>query len=108
MKRYEQMNKTEILHFFLIPCVECKLRARCKGTTCARSKIDYLTEEIKIKKVHRYELIKSPEDTEKLRCEWKEYCNHKTDCSRCKYDSEVRGSSSCFANYLNEEIEVEE
>lgn len=98
-KRYERMSREEII-------IEL---SKLDSSPACNALLNWLTKEVKIKKVHRYELIKSPEDLDKLSEEWKDYCDPRH-CANCKYLIEHAngGSSMCFAEYLKEEIEVEE
>lgn len=109
MKRYERMTKEEILDTFLVNCPDCVLRGiKCREDTCELTKVCYLKEEIKTKIVHRYELIKSPEDLEKFRSDWMFMCGNNSDCDKCKYCHAANVSLGCFCAFLNEEIEVED
>lgn len=120
-KRYERMSKEDLISFLYgvkeHKCGDgCVMDKQCTTAeeyytphSCTERVALYLLEEIKTKKVHRYELIKAPEDLDKLSEEWKEYCDPRY-CVDCKYLGwhANGGSSMCFAEYLKEEIEVEE
>lgn len=116
MKRYERMSREEIISVYNSvlngDCGECHARNWCNDITtkftCAELMAEWMNKEIKMKKAHRYELIKSPEDVDKLQKEFKCACDN-SGCRRCKYynDNEVT-TASCFVNFLKEEIEVED
>lgn len=115
-KRYERMSKEDIISAYnSVPnggCSECHARNWCneitKKHTCVETITEWLNKEIKMKKVHRYELIKSPEDLEKFRSECAYMCEHTFDCTECKCYSAAKKAMGCFCAFLNEEIEVEE
>lgn len=111
MKQYERMSKEEIdnaYYFSKGNCSECMAKHYCNDITarftCVETVHDWLQKEIKMKKVHRYELIKSPEDVKKLKSEFEDHC---VDCLYCKYEAESSKSGGCFCSFLIEEIEVE-
>lgn len=115
-KRYERMSKEEVVEVLRKAggaCSECavpkKFCSRSRGVLgCAGIVYQWLNENIETKRVHRYELIKSPEDLEKFRREWAFMCEHTTDCDKCKYGSAADVALGCFCAFLNDEIEVEE
>lgn len=117
MKRYERMTKEEIISAYnSVPnggCGECHARNWCnditKKHTCVETITEWLNKEIKRKKVHRYELIKSPEDIDRLHNEMYSACaENGNKCKECPYyDKNDYSSASCFRNFLKEEIEVE-
>lgn len=69
----------------------------------------WLLEEVPTKKVHRYKLINSKEDIDKVRVEFHDACHGKY-CSSCRYcyTHDKNGILGCFTEYLSEEIEVED
>lgn len=112
MKRYEKMSKEEIIDIMgnsFDNCRTCPLLDGEGGcgkswASCGMSLREYLKEEIKTKKVHRYELIKSPEDINKMFDDMSHVCDE-CECSSCPYghgDIDI-----CFGNFLKEEIEAE-
>lgn len=111
MKRYERMTKEDIISLFGCPCEDCPLyKSRCGTKPCETLKKEWLKEEIKTKKVHRYDLIKSPEDIDRIHKEMYSACAKNGNmCKECAYyDKNDYSSASCFRNFLKEEIEVEE
>lgn len=117
MKRYERMSKEEINNAYYScttsNCSKCIANKYCNDTiervTCVERVYDWLQKEIKMKKVHRYELIKSPEDVDKILKEHGDVCAaFDGSCRECKYNKPYYCTSShCFANFLKEEIEIE-
>lgn len=111
MKRYERMSKEEIIEFYrkTKDCKNCPFVNKSGGcdspVTCVFALSDYLMQPIK-KKVHRYELVKSPEDVDKAYSEFNAFCYVNKQCGSCKF-VHFNKRSMCFAQYLKEEIEVE-
>lgn len=115
MKRYEKMSKEEIIDVMgnsFDDCRTCPLldgEGGCSKSwaSCGMSLREYLSEEIKTKKVHRYETIKCPEDLDRLRGGFISICEN-ISCTDCIYSGyQGIGAVGCFTVYLNEEIEVE-
>lgn len=112
MKRYERMTKEDIISAYnSVYCDKCLAKNWCNGIkrkfTCRETLTEWLNHEIEIKKVHRYELIKSPEDVSKAYSEFDAFCYGGKRCESCKFVY-FNNRTRCFVQYLNEEIEVEE
>lgn len=115
-KRYERMSKEEVVEVIKKAggaCSGCavpkKFCSRASGDLgCAGIVYQWLNENIKSKMIHRYELIKADGDLDRIREEWYSKCGDTDDCSKCKYYARPHSTTVCFANYLKEEIEVEE
>lgn len=111
MKRYERMSKEAIIEIFKTTneCSTCRFRdsvtRTCTtGKDCCDAMADYLKEEIKIKTVPRWQVIKSNENLVEMREDFRAMCNTRK-CGDCFCGS---GKADCFVKYLVEEIEVEE
>lgn len=112
MKRYERMTKEEIIEAFKSTewCNTCMFRNSKNECTredkgCCEAMRDYLNEEIKLKTVSRWQVIKSDEDMKKMQQDFREMCR-KHKCDDCFYAGD--GITACFVNYLLEKNEVEE
>lgn len=115
MKRYEKMSKEEVVEVLRKAggaCSECavpkKFCSRSRGVLgCAGIVYQWLNEDIKTKRIHRYELIKSPEDVDRFSFEHDKMCKSHL-CKECNLFKNDDVNADCFAEYLKEEIEVEE
>lgn len=109
MKRYERMTKEEIIEAFKETdwCDNCRFTNKSsRNVNCCDVMANYLNEEIKMKIVPRWQTIKSDEDLEKMREDFCSSVCSQRPCGNCSYAARLVGA--CFANYLLEEIEVEE
>lgn len=107
MKRYERMSKEDIISLFGCPCEDCPLyKSRCGSKPCETLKKEWLKEEIKTKKVCRFTLLKTAEDVDKALKELSNHCDEQEGCSSCNLGN--GDIDICLANYLKEEIEVED
>lgn len=120
MKQYERMSKEEIdnaYYFSKGNCSECMAKHYCNDITarftCVETVHDWLQKEIKIKKVHRWELIKSDDDLNNAQKKWDSHCKENgkyKNCKECRYSNGnelVPTTAVCFTNFLKEEIEIE-
>lgn len=94
MKRYEKMNKEELVNFLGDGCGDtCRCWEYCvmhnQVVSCRKTKVDWLNEEIETKP--RWETIQSNDDWEDIYVEWL----HKPSVG-------VRN----FIDWLKEEVEV--
>ena len=104
MKRYEKMNKEELVKLisFNADCEICPLHTNgetCEfdGVSCDNTVRNYLNEEI----TPRIAKINTAEELEKTYKNFCEYCKEKI-CDECKYGSTTE-TISCFVKYLEDE-----
>lgn len=120
MKRYERMTKEEIIDFVCLgnwTCDRCGVKKeycdRSESGKCNEIVRNWLNDEVTIKKVPRFILIKTQEDLERAFQEFDYHCR-KIKCTDCKYSNYSNGMAtttnwhSCYQRYLAEEVEVEE
>lgn len=114
MKRYERMAKEEIIDFVCLgnwTCDRCGVKKeycdRSESGKCNEIVRNWLNEEVTIKKVPRFALIKTQEDLNIIFKEYSEHCRV-TSCSKCEYSGTTSGWIPCTQRYLADEVEVEE
>lgn len=113
MKRYERMSKEDIIKAYdsiHLGCEKCQARGIefCGNVDCVCAIEKWLSEEIVIKKVPRFQAIKTVEEMKAEGKKLIEFC-HGRRCGECRIhkDAIITGNN-CFALWLCEEIEVEE
>lgn len=118
MKRYEMMNKKEIINllcFSINDCGDCPLDKELdcvNGNNCGNKLSEYLNEDIPTKKVIRASTLKTAEDVISAKNKFNEDCENRSECDICPYSpvNFPHGGlfDGCFVRYFAEEIEVEE